>query len=57
MLLDSEKAQCCLLGWVDYLDDKYEAVMFLVEKGKKEGFLPFKVDNLNKIYENNLENS
>jgi hypothetical protein len=60
-LMESERVQACLCGWVEILGDQYESLLLLVEKGsavsekventglQKE----FTVENLNIIYHNN----
>ncbi|WPU98765.1 hypothetical protein SNE26_22380 [Mucilaginibacter sp. cycad4] len=48
-LLDIQQLQVCICGWVELLGDEYKAVLFLVEKEKKEGLMPFTIENINKI--------
>lgn len=40
--------KACVCGWVEVLDNDYDAALFLVEGA---GSLPFTADNLNKIYD------
>lgn len=40
--------KACVCGWVEVLDNDYDAALFLVEG---DGALPFTADNLNKIYD------
>jgi hypothetical protein len=35
---------------VELLGDEYKAVLFLIEKEKKEGSMPFTTENINKVY-------
>jgi hypothetical protein len=60
LLLGKDRAQACLCGWVEILEDKFESVLFLVEKVKtiKEYNLEsesplFNVENLIHLYQNN----
>ena len=53
-LINNNILQSCICGWVEVLEDKYKAVLYLVEKNKKEDSINFTKENLNKIYQ--LEN-
>ena len=46
-LLDSNVLQACICGWVDVLEQEYKAVLFLVEKVKKENSVEFLIENIN----------
>jgi len=50
-LLNSEKIDICLAGWADYVDNKYSAILFLVEKIKEnqKDNISFKPENITKI--------
>jgi len=50
-LLNSEKIDVCLAGWADYVDNKYSAILFLVEKIKEnqKDNISFKPENITKI--------
>lgn len=48
-LLTENKAESCIAGWVDFTDNKYESILFLVEKNV--GNMEFCIENLNKIIE------
>jgi hypothetical protein len=59
LLLDKDRAQACLCGWVEVLDDTFESVLFLVEKENQikndntvTEVLPFTEENLTQIYYN-----
>jgi hypothetical protein len=59
LLLDKEHAQACFCGWVEVLGDKFESVLFLVEKEKtvKEfnparKYSPFTIESLTQFYQN-----
>ena len=59
LLLDEERAQACLCGWVEVLEDNFESVLFLIEKEKrmnefqlKSEYSNFNIENLIKLYQN-----
>jgi hypothetical protein len=59
LLLDKDYAQACLCGWVEVLGDKFESLLFLVEKEKtiKEydplcKYSPFTIEILIQFYQN-----
>ena len=47
VLLETGQLKACICGWVELLGDEYKAVLFLIEK---DGVMPFKTENINKIY-------
>lgn len=47
ILLETGQLKACICGWVELLGDEYKAVLFLIEK---DGVMPFKTENINKIY-------
>jgi hypothetical protein len=49
-LLDKNIQQACICGWVDVLKEEYKAVLFLVEKGKKEKSVLFSAENMDSIF-------
>ncbi|HZY37538.1 MAG TPA: hypothetical protein VFE53_12865 [Mucilaginibacter sp.] len=49
-LLDNNLLQACICGWVDVLREDYKAVLFLVEKTKKENAVLFSAENMNMIF-------
>lgn len=49
-LLDNTILQACICGWVDVLEQEYQAVLFLVEKKKIEQSVLFSVENMNNIF-------
>jgi hypothetical protein len=49
-LMNNDAAKACICGWVDLLENDYKAVLFLVEKEKKESFYLFSTENMNKIF-------
>ena len=53
-LINNNILQSCICGWVEVLEDKYKAVLYLVEKHKNPDSVIFTTENLNKIYQ--LEN-
>jgi hypothetical protein len=59
LLLDKDRAQACLCGWVEVLKDSFESVLFLVEKEKrmkefqlKNEYSSFSTENLIQLYQN-----
>ena len=50
-LINNNILQCCICGWVDVLDEKYNATLFLIEKDKSASSVNFTKENLNKIYQ------
>jgi hypothetical protein len=50
-LLNNNILQCCICGWVDVLDDKYNATLFLIEKDKSNNSVNFTKENLDKIFQ------
>jgi hypothetical protein len=53
-LFNNNILQCCICGWVEVLDNNYNATLFLTEKDKSANSVNFTKENLNKIYQ--LEN-
>ena len=49
-LINNNILQCCICGWVDVLNEKYNATLFLIEKDKTANSVNFTKENLNKIY-------
>ena len=49
-LINNDIMQCCICGWVDVLDNNYNATLFLIEKEKSPNSVIFTKENLNKIY-------
>jgi hypothetical protein len=45
-LLDKNILQACICGWVDVLEQDYKAVLFLVEKGERDGDVLFSKENM-----------
>jgi hypothetical protein len=45
-LLDKNILQACICGWVDVLEQDYKAVLFLVEKEKRDGSVLFSAENM-----------
>lgn len=50
-LINNNILQCCICGWVDVLEEKYNATLFLIEKDKSDNSVNFTKDNLTKIHE------
>ena len=53
-LINNNTLEACVCGWVDFLEDEYKAVLFLVEKKKTIFSVPFTILNINNTY--HLEN-
>lgn len=51
-LLNSNKTKCCITGWVDFYEDKYEAFLYTVEKEAGELKIENKLELLEKLYNN-----
>jgi hypothetical protein len=49
-LINNNILQCCICGWVDVLNNNYNATLFLIEKDKSANSVNFTKENLNKIY-------
>jgi hypothetical protein len=54
-LINNNILQCCICGWVDVLDDQYNATLFLIEKDKSANSVNFTKENLNRIKENQIK--
>ena len=50
-LINNNILQCCICGWVEVLEDNYNATLFLLEKIKSANSVNFTKENLNKIYQ------
>ena len=50
-LLDKHKLQVCICGWVDIVGEEYNAVVYLVEKEKRDFAELFRSENIHNIYE------
>lgn len=50
-LMDSDKIDACITGWVDYINDEYKAMLFLVEKNKenKKDSISFKTNFIKQL--------
>ncbi len=53
-LINNNILQCCICGWVEVLNDSYNATLFLIEKDKTANSVNFTKENLNKIYQSRL---
>jgi hypothetical protein len=49
-MLDSNRLDACLGGWVEVLDEKYEAFIFLAEHGLDDPTREFTEENIRNIY-------
>jgi hypothetical protein len=56
-LMDTNKIQCCVAGWVDLYNDHYEAMLCLIEKENKEEktfSMKYTVENIKRLYSNKI---
>lgn len=49
-LFNRNKINACICGWVDVINDNFDACLFLVERDEKQGTTSFTAQNLNEIY-------
>jgi hypothetical protein len=49
-LLDQDILQACICGWVDVFEQEYKAVLFLIEKEKRENSVLFSAENIDSIF-------
>jgi hypothetical protein len=54
-LFDSEAIQCCITGWVEFDDNDFESVVFLIAKPDKtdNGIVNFEPDAIQSLYVKN----
>ncbi len=52
-LLNTNKTKCCIAGWVDFYENKYEAFLCTIEKTKQGLCIENNEEQLNKLYTNN----
>jgi hypothetical protein len=48
-LFTNNLVKTCICGWVDYFKEDYRALLMLVEKDVQENAMPFTVENINKL--------
>ncbi|HEX2682691.1 MAG TPA: hypothetical protein VHL77_02090 [Ferruginibacter sp.] len=53
-LLDNNILQCCICGWVEVLNDIYNASLFLIEKDRSANSVNFTAENLKRIKETQI---
>jgi hypothetical protein len=51
-MLDNNILEASICGWVDVLEQEYKAVLFLVEKEKREGAVLFSAENMDRVFSN-----
>ncbi len=49
-LLNTDKAKCCIAGWVDFFENDYEAFIYLVEKQNTTSGTEHTLEQLNNLY-------
>ncbi len=52
-LIKSEKAKACIVGWVDYFENNYEAYLYIVETNSNGMQLKHDQETINKLTINN----
>jgi hypothetical protein len=50
LLLDTGAATACICGWIEVMDQDYEAVLYMVERTDAIDALPFTADNVKRLY-------
>jgi len=50
-LLDKHNLNACICGWVDIVGEEYKAIVYLIEKEKKDKAELFTTENIHNIYE------
>ena len=55
-LLNTDKAKCCITGWVDFYENKYEAFLYTVEKQSGNLTIEHTAEQLNNLYKQNTNN-
>ena len=54
LIFNDKETEACICGWVDCFENKFRAVLFLIERQKENGSICFSANNLNKT--NNIDN-
>ena len=54
-LLDNNRLQACICGWVELIGDEYKTALFLVEKMKTNGAVPFNREQMTTIFDNDAD--
>jgi len=49
-LFENKYCEVSIGGWIDYIENSYEAFLFLIEKKNNTTALPFTIDNINQLY-------
>jgi hypothetical protein len=50
-LMDNHKAKLCICGWVDVLQEDYNAALFLIDKNERKRSRLFTKENMQSIFE------
>lgn len=50
LLLDTGAATACICGWIEVMDQQYEAVLYMVERKEEGEALPFTVEDVKQLY-------
>ena len=54
-LLNNNRLQACICGWVELIGDEYKTALFLVEKMKTNGAVPFNREQMTTIFDNDAD--
>lgn len=49
-LFQNKNCEVSICGWIDYIENNYEAFLFLIEKKNKTTALPFTINDINQLY-------
>lgn len=49
-VLDTNKAECCITGWVDFYENNYEAFLYTVERQLTGISIEHSIEKLNQLY-------
>jgi hypothetical protein len=52
LLLDTGAATACICGWIEVMDQQYEAVLYMVERKEAEEALAFTAENAERLMRN-----
>lgn len=50
LLLDTGAATACICGWIEVMDQPYEAALYMVERKETGAILPFTVESVKQLY-------
>ena len=50
-LFAEEAIQCCICGWIEFMGQSYETILYLVEKTNEGTKVPFTEESIKKLYQ------